>query len=321
MARLFLRQGVTLVIAALAGSIVVFLLLRLLGGDAATIALGKGATPEALAELRSAWGLDRPLVTQYLEWMSGLVQGDLGRSFVAQYDIHAEIMSRLGLTVLIAGISLVLSCAIGLVVGIYAALHARDVRGGAIDLMAQLSIAVPSFYIGLLLILLVSIQLSWLPSGGYVPWSESPWQAVRSLILPIIAVSATTAAVFTRYVRSSMLEVLNEDYIRTAMARGRTLRRAAFVHGIRNASIPLITVATLQLGAVITGVVVVEMVFTLPGAGRLLLSAVAGREVLVVQSLAFVIIVLILVLHFAMDVVYGLLDPRVRRSEGAVTRG
>lgn len=172
-----------------------------------------------------------------------------------------------------------------------------------------------------MLIGFVSVQLGWLPAGGYVPWAEDPADAIRSLTLPVIALATTIAGVFTRFVRSSMLEVLNEDYIRTAMAKGRTWRYAAMRHGVRNAAIPLVTVGTLQLGALLAGTVVVEQVFTLPGLGRMLMSAVAGREAVVVQSLALVIIVLILTLNFLMDIIYGFLDPRIRDAEGEAARG
>ncbi|WP_083459912.1 ABC transporter permease [Jiangella muralis] len=322
MGRLILRKAVVLVVSALAGSIVVFLLLRLLGGDVATVILGPGASPEARAELRSELGLDRSLIEQYLSWMGGLVRGDLGRSYAAGYDIFSEIVARLSLTVSLAATALILSWIVGLALGTYSALHLEEKRGGAIDLIAQLGISIPTFWAGLLLITFVSVQLGWLPTGGYVPWSESVTGAIRSLILPVLAISVTVLApVFSRYVRSSMVEVLREDYIRTAMAKGRTLRQAAVTHGIRNASIALVTVATLQLGSIVTGVVVVEMVFTLPGLGRMMITAVTSREVVVVQSLAFLTILFVLVLHFLMDIAYGLLDPRVRDAEKAGSHG
>lgn len=322
MGRLILRKTAVLAISAFCGSVVVFVLLRLLGGDVATVVLGAGSTPEARTALRAELGLDRPPVEQYLAWMGGLVQGDLGRSYAAGYDIFDEISARLGLTASLAAAALILSWIVGLVLGTYSALHVDDKRGGVVDLIAQLGIAIPTFWAGLLLITFVAVQLGWLPTGGYVAWSESPTGAIRSLILPVLAISATALApVFTRYVRSSMLEVLDEDYIRTAMAKGRTRRQAAVIHGIRNASISLVTVATLQLGSIVMGVVVVEMVFTLPGLGRMMITAVESREVVVVQSLAFVTILFILTLHFLMDIAYGLLDPRVRDAEKAGSHG
>ena len=312
MIRLLVRSGTVLVTAAMAGSLIVFLLLRLLGGDVATVILGRGATPEGLARLRSELGLDRPWFVQYGEWLWGLIRGDLGTSYAAGYDIHSEIFGRVGLTLTLAVSALVLSAVVALALGTYSAMHVRDWRGGTIDVLAQLGIAVPTFWAGLLLIGFVAVQQRWLPAGGYIPWSQSPVGAIRSLTLPVLAMSIPLIAVFARYVRSGMLDILNEDYIRTARAKGRTLRGAALIHGVRNAAIPLVTVGALQLGAMLAGAVVIEVVFTLPGLGRMLLNAVGNREVIVVQSLVFVILLAILVLNFLMDITYGLLDPRMR---------
>ena len=316
MIRLIARSVTVLVTAALAGSLIVFLLLRLLGGDVATVILGRGATAEGLAQLRDELGLNRSWFVQYGDWLSGLVRGDLGTSYAAGYDIHSEIFSRVGLTLTLALSALVLSAVVALALGTYSAIHVRDWRGSSIDVLTQLGIAVPTFWAGLLLVGFVAVRLQWLPAGGYVPWSQSPVGAIRSLILPVVAMSIPLIAVFARYVRSGMLDVLNEDYIRTARAKGRTLRGAALVHGVRNAAVPLVTVGTLQLGAMLAGAVVIEVVFTLPGLGRLLLNAVADREVIVVQSLVFVVLLTILGLNFFMDITYGLLDPRMRAVGG-----
>lgn len=315
MVRIVVRSALVLVGSALAGSLVVFLLLRLLGGDIATVILGQTATQESLAALRAELGLDRPWIVQYLDWLAGLVQGDLGRSYAAQYDIFAEIRARLGLTFSLALASMLLSSLFALAAGTYSAIHAKKVRGGVVDVLTQFGIAVPTFWAGLLLVTFFAIRLDWFPASGYVPWVASPVGAVRSLTLPVFALSIPIAAILTRYVRSAMLDVLGEDYIRTAMAKGRTLRAAALVHGVRNASVALVTVGTLQLGALIAGAVVVENVFTLPGLGSMLMAAIDGREAIVVQSVAFVILLLILLMNFLLDISYGLLDPRIRDAE------
>lgn len=316
MVRVVIRATGTLFLSALVGSLIVFLLLRMLRGDIATVILGQTATPEALATLRTEFGLDRPWAVQYWDWMTGMLQGDLGLSYAARYDIFAEIRSRIGLTFTLAIASLVLSSLFALVAGTYSAINARRTRGGLVDIGAQLGIAVPTFWAGLLLISYFAVRRGWFPAGGYVPWSESAVGALRTLTLPVVALSIPIAAMLTRYVRSSMLDVLNEDYIRTAMAKGRTLRTAALVHGVRNASVPLVTVAILQLGALIAGAVVIENVFTLPGLGRMLMDAVGGREAIVVQSLVFVVLLMILLLNYLMDIAYGLLDPRIRDRQG-----
>lgn len=315
MLRILLRSGLFLLASAFVGSLVVFALLQFIGGDAATIILGQEATAESLASLRAELGLDKAWYLQYSDWLFGLFQGDLGTSYAAGFDIWDEIRRRFGLTFGLAFISLALSSLLALVFGTYSALHSRDLRGGLVDVGAQVGMAVPSFWAGLLLILFFAVKLGWLPSGGYVPWSEDPWRATFALVLPVTALSVRITAQLTRFVRSAMIDVLSEDYIRTAMAKGKTLRMAAIVHGIRNASIPLVTVGTLQLGALLAGAVVIENVFTLPGIGRMLVVAVGGREAVVVQSLAFVILVMILLLNFLMDILYGLLDPRIRDKE------
>ncbi len=312
---LVFRSTVLLVASALAGSVVVFLLLRLLGGDVATIILGKVATPEQLAQLRAELGLDRPWPAQYFDWLGGLFRGDLGQSYAAGFDIFAEIRAGLGLTLTLALTSMAVSSAVALAAGTYAALHAHRVRGGLVDALTQLGMAIPSFWAGLVLVSIFSVRLGWLPAGGYVPWSEDPVQSVKSLVLPVAAMSLFVAAVLTRYVKSAMLEVLNEPYIRTALAKGRTLPAAVLVHGVRNASVSIVTVGTLVLGGLLAGTVVVENVFSLPGLGNLMVSAINGREALVVQSVAFVILLVILVLNFLMDIAYGLLDPRIRDAE------
>ncbi len=315
MFRVFTKSAATLVLSAFAGSVVVFVMLRLIRGDIATVILGRTATPASLAAIRAELGLDRSWPVQYFEWMFGMLRGDLGVSYAARYDIFSEISSRLGLTLSLAAVCLLLSVLAALILGTYSALNARNLRGVAVDVGAQLGIAVPSFWAGLLLIGYAAVQQGWFPAGGYVPWSVSVSGAIRSLTLPVIALSVPMTATMVRFVRSSMIEVLDEDFMRTAMAKGRTLRGAALFHGVRNASIPLVTVSTLQLGQLFAGAVVIENVFTLPGLGRMLLTAVLNREAIVVQSLIFVVMLAILTINFLMDIVYGLLDPRIRDSQ------
>ena len=302
----------TLLFTALVGSIVVFSLVNLLGGDIVTVLLGKEAGPGDVQFMREELGLDRPLVVQYLDWLRGVATGDLGTSYGMGYDIADEIVRRLEPTILITLGGLLVSVPLALSLGTYSAINAKKVRGGVIDVFAQIGTAVPAFWAGLLLVLVFAVRLGWLPTGGYVPLAEDPIESLRSIILPVLALSLGVTAVFTRYVRTAMIDVLNEDFMRSAMARGRTRRGAALVHGVRNASIPLVTVAALQFGQLIAGAVVVENVFVLPGIGRLIVTATLGREVIVVQSLALVIMLFILVLNFLVDIAYGFLDPRIR---------
>jgi peptide/nickel transport system permease protein len=312
MIRHTLRSLVTLLFTALVGSVVVFALVNMLGGDIVTVLLGKEAGPGDVQFMRDELGLDRPLVVQYFDWLGGVATGDLGTSYGMGYDIFDEIVRRLEPTLMITLGGLIVSVPLALLLGTYSATNARKVRGGVIDVLAQIGMAIPAFWAGLLLVLVFAVRLGWLPTGGYVPLSEDPIESIRSVILPVLALSLGVMAVFTRYVRTAMIDVMNEDFMRSAIARGRTRRGAALHHGVRNASIPLVTVAALQFGQLIAGAVVVENVFVLPGIGRLIVTATLGREVIVVQSLAFVIMLFILILNFVVDIAYGFLDPRIR---------
>jgi peptide/nickel transport system permease protein len=267
--------------------------------------------------MREELGLDEPLVMQYLDWLRGVVTGDLGTSYGMGYDISDEIVRRLQPTLLITIGALLVSVPLALILGTFSAVNVKKVRGGVVDVVSQVGVAIPTFWAGLLLVLVFGVRLGWLPTGGFVPFGEDPVECLRSIILPVLALSLGITAVFTRYVRSAMIDVMNEDFIRSAVARGRSLRGAAIVHGVRNASIPLVTVAALQFGQLLAGAVVVENVFVLPGIGRLIVTATLGREVIVVQSLALVIMLIILILNFFVDIAYGFLDPRIRDKEAA----
>jgi peptide/nickel transport system permease protein len=307
-----LRSLFSVLFAALVGSMVIFGLVNMLGGDIVTVLLGKEAGPGDVEFMREELGLDDPLVVQYLNWLRGVVTGDLGTSYGMGYDISDEIVRRLQPTLMITIGALLVSVPLALVLGTYSAVNVRKARGGVVDVFSQIGIAIPTFWAGLLLVLVFGVRLGWLPTGGYVPFGDDPVECLRSIILPILALSLGITAVFTRYVRSAMIDVMNEDYIRSAMARGRSRRGGALVHGVRNASIPLVTVAALQFGALLAGAVVVENVFVLPGIGRLIVTATLGREVIVVQSLALVIMLVILTLNLVVDIAYGFLDPRIR---------
>lgn len=316
MTRVIVRSVLSLVLAAILGSLVVFGLLRTIGGDVALIILGQEAAPGAYETLRAELGLDQPWYEQYFEWLGGVFTGDLGTSYSARFDIYDEILRRLGPTVLLAFGALFISIPLALILGTYSAINSRKLRGGAVDVFSQIGIAIPAFWAGLLMVVILGIQLGWLPTGGYTSPFDDLGQSIQQLIMPTLALALGITSVLTRYVRSAMLDVMGEDFIRTAMAKGRTRRGAARVHGVRNASVSLVTVGTLQLGALMAGTVVIENVFVIPGIGRLLVTSVLGREVIVVQSLILVILMMILILNFLMDIAYVLIDPRIRDKQG-----
>ncbi len=316
MGRVIFKAVLSLVLAALLGSLVVFALLRTIGGDVALIILGQDAQPGAYEALRADLGLDQPWFTQYFDWLVGVFSGDLGTSYSSRFDIFDEILRRLQPTALLAFGSLLVSIPLALVLGTYSAIKVNKFRGGVVDVLSQIGIAIPAFWAGLLMVVVFGIRLGWLPTGGYTSPGDDFWRSMSQLVMPIAALSLGITSVLTRYVRSAMLDVMGEDFIRTARAKGRTRRGAALVHGVRNASVSLVTVGTLQLGGLMAGTVVIENVFVIPGIGRLLVTSVLGREVIVLQSLILVILLMILVMNFLMDIAYVLIDPRIRDSQG-----
>lgn len=316
MARVILRSFLSLLLAAFVGSLVVFGLLQSVGGDVAHIILGQYATPGALEALREELGLNDPWYVQYLSWLGGVLTGDLGTSYSARFDIFDEIVRRFEPTLILSFGSLLLSMPIALALGTYAALNAKNVRGGLVDVGSQVGMAIPAFWAGLILVLVFGVTLGWFPTGGYTSPFEDFGQSMRHIALPILALSLANVSILTRYVRSAMIDVMNEDFIRTAIAKGRTRRGAALVHGVRNASVSLVTVGVIHLGHLMAGTVVIENVFVIPGLGRLLLTSVLGREVMVVQSLVLVLVLMILVMNFLMDIAYVLIDPRIRDKGG-----
>lgn len=297
-----------------AASILIFALIRLAGGDIATTTLGQDATPEAVAQLRAEYGLDRSLVVQYVDWVGGMLTGDLGSSFQTGEPIGTMIVERLPVTIPLVVAALVLSILIAIPAGTVAANRAGRPTGTAIALASQIGIAVPVFWLGVLLSIVFGVQLGVLPTGGFIPWGQDFGGAVRSLILPVVALGLILAATLSRYVRSSILDVMGEDYVRTARATGMPRGQALLRVGLRNASLPIVTVLGLQAAELLGGTVIVETVFSLPGLSRMILGAVDAREVIVVQSTVMVLVAFVLLLNLLVDVLYGVLDPRVRVS-------
>ena len=219
MIRYTLRSLATLLITALVGSVIVFALVNVLGGDIVTVLLGKEAGPGDVQFMRDDLGLDRSLVVQYLDWLRGAVTGDLGTSYGMGYDIFDEIVRRIEPTLMITFGALLVSVPVSLALGTYSAINVKKVRGGFVDVITQIGIAVPTFWAGLLFVLFFAVRLGWLPTGGYVPFTEDPIGCLRTIVLPVLALSLGIISVFTRYVRTAMIDVMNEDFIRSAMAR------------------------------------------------------------------------------------------------------
>ena len=293
-------------------SVLVFVVIRILPGDAAMIILGTEGSPEAVARLRASMGLDRPFAVQYLEWIGRAARGDLGRSI--QYDVPVAglILSRMSVTLPLTLLAAGLMVVTAVPVGVFAATRHRRWGDYLAMTLSQLGVAVPAFWAGLLLVLLFSVKLGWVQSGGFDGWSQGVWRALRSLILPAAALGFFQFAVLARTTRSAVLEVLREEYVKTARAKGVGEGGVLFRHALRNAMIPVITVAGIQLGQLMAGSIVLETVFYLPGLGRLAIGAISARDLPVVQGVVLFVASMIVVINVAVDVLYGFLDPRIR---------
>ncbi|MDQ1424686.1 MAG: peptide/nickel transport system permease protein [Acidimicrobiaceae bacterium] len=294
-------------------SIAVFTVIAVLPGDPAEIYAGTQATPNQVATLRKDYGLDASIPVRYGRWVSDLVRGDLGQTFISKRSIASEIGGRLDVTLPLVALSMLIALAIALPFGVLSAIGHRRATGAVISTVSQIGIAIPAFWAGLMLISLVAVRWKLLPGGGFTPWGDSVWGAVRSLILPALSLAIVVAAVLTRYVRSAVLDVLREDYIRTARAKGLTLRQALVRHGLRNASLPVVTLLGLQLSALLVGAVVIENVFTLPGLGKLLLDNINSREIILIQDLVMLLTVVTLAVNLVVDLLQLVIDPRLRR--------
>jgi peptide/nickel transport system permease protein len=310
--RYAVRKATALGATLLFVSALVFLVVRILPGDPAALIMGTEGSPEATARLREALGLNRPLAVQYVEWLAGAVRGDLGRSIQYDLPVGQLILTRLPVTLPLAVLAATFMLVVAVPLGVYAATHHRRPGDYVAMIVSQLGISIPQFWSGLLLILFFSVTLGWVRSGGFDGWSAGVWPALRSLLLPAVALGFFQAAVLVRATRSAVLDVLREDYVRTARAKGLHGGRVVLKHAFRNALIPIVTVAGLQLGQLVAGAIVLESVFALPGLGRLALGAIGARDLPVVQGVALFVAAAIVVINFAVDLAYGLLDPRIR---------
>lgn len=282
-----------------------FIVLRL-SGDPAQIIMGADAPPEAVEAFRAAWGLDEPIWFQYLSYFWAILQGDLGRSMRDGRDAIVLVTERIPATLALTLPALAIKICLGIPAGIYAALHRNSLADRMVMIIAVAGFTVPSFVLGLLLVLVFAVQLGWLPSGGQESW--------RHGILPVITLGLGGAAVLARFTRSAMLEVLGQPYIRTASAKGVPWRAVVTGHALPNAAIPTVTIIGFMVGTLIAGAVVVESVFSWPGVGRLLVVAVANRDLAVVQCILLLVAITMVCANLIVDLLYGLLDPRLRAA-------
>ncbi|RKN51193.1 ABC transporter permease [Micromonospora endolithica] len=292
-------------------SVVLFLLLRLLPGDPTTEILGQEASAADRAALRADLGLDTPLWRQFLDWIGGVLTGDLGRSWLTDEPVAGVIVDRLPATVELGLIALLLAVLIGIPAGVLAAVRRRTATDSALTGLGVLALSTPHFYLAALLILVFAIWLRVVPPSGYVPFTEDPAGNLVRMVLPAITVGSTVVAVVLRQTRGSLLAALGEDYIRTAEATGLRRRRIVTVYALRNALVPVVTVTALQIGALMSATVVTETIFTLPGMGTLIVNGIFSRDLPVVQGAVLVVVTFVLLVNLVTDLVYAWLDPRI----------
>ena len=313
-----LRRIILAIIILLVVTLVVFMAMRLLPGDPIFMVLTTGdmnnITTEEIERVRQEYGLDRPLIVQYFNWLTDLVQGDLGDSIVQKQAVSIEIFRRVPITLNLSIIALIIALCVGIPAGIICALKRGRWMDTLVTIFANLGITMPSFWLGYLLIYVFALQFHWLPAQGYTTPGEDFGKYLSQIIMPIFCLSIFPIASMTRQTRSSMLEVLRQDYIRTAWAKGLVERRVIFKHALKNGLIPVITLCGMSLSYIIGGSVIIETVFNVPGMGRMLVNAVFAHDYPVVQGCVFIIALTVLTVNILVDISYGWLDPRIRYS-------
>lgn len=304
-----------LVLGLAVASVLIFASLRVLPGDVGQLIAGAEATPAQVAAVRASLGLDAPLWVQYLDWIGGLLRGDLGSSLVTGTSVAAELADKARVTVPLAALSLTVALLIGIPLGVLSALGRRRIAGTALSVVAQALAAVPVVWAGLMLVVVFSVWLGWLPPQGFprAGWSD-PAAALRALILPALTIGVVEGALLLRFVRSATLQAIGQDYVRTAAAKGLTRTRALLAHGLPNVGLSVVTVLGLQIAGIIVGAVVIEQLFTLPGVGRMLVSDVASRDLPKVQSELLALTGFVLIVGFVVDLAHRLVDPRQREA-------
>jgi peptide/nickel transport system permease protein len=314
MAVTLLKRTTVLVVSIVVASIVVFAFMAVLPGNPAEVALGTNATPQAVQQLEQEFGTDRPVVTQYTDWAGGLVTGDFGVSYTTRDAIGPQISDRIQVTLILVATAGLVALAIAVPLGVIAAARHRRRSGVLLSAASQIGAAIPAFIAGILLVSIFAVQLGWLPSSGWIAPDDDIVGFLKQLALPALSLGLVEGAVLTRYVRSATLEILREDFLRTARAKGLTSTQALVRHGLRNAAVPVVTVLGLQLSLLLVGAVVIERVYVLPGIGSLLLDAVSNRDLLTVQGTVMVLTLVVLLINYVVDLLHVAIDPRLRKS-------
>jgi peptide/nickel transport system permease protein len=315
MLRYTIQRLLFMIPVALFVSFMTFMLIHLIPGDPARVLLGEDATPQNVALLRQQLGLDKPLLLQFALWLSQAVRGDLGESIQLHQPVGQALMERLPVTVELGVAALLFSLVLALPLGVYSATHRNSLFEWLVNLSSLLGTAVPSFVLALFLIFLFAVVWRFFPPGGYTPLLDDPISNLHDLVLPMIALGTGTVAVNLRQIRASMAEVLEQDYVRTARAKGLSERRVNYVHALRNALIPLITIVGLQIGAILGGAFVIETIFLWPGVGALAIQSIFSKDYPVVQGIVLLVAFSYMLTNLLVDLSYPVFDPRIRLSK------
>lgn len=303
----------SLIASLIVASIVIFFVLEVLPGDPAQFILGMNAQPDTLAALRTQLGLDAPPVIRYLNWVAGMLSGDFGISYTYRVPVSELVLERIGVSLPLSLYALTLTILIAFPAGIIAAARRNTTSDVAIMGVTQLGVAVPNFWFAMLLVLLFAVGLRWFSAGGFPGWDEGFFEGIRSLTLPAVALALPQASILARVMRSSLLDTLGEDYIRSARAKGLTEGETLWRHALRNALIPVLTIVGLQFAFLLAGAIIIENVFFLPGLGRLIFQGITQRDLIVVKSVVMLLVCAVIVVNFLVDLSYLVVDPRLRR--------
>lgn len=308
-----LRRFVSLALSLVAASLVIFLVLEVVPGDPASFMMGINADPQAVAALRSQLGLDEPIYFRYFAWVLGLLHGDFGISYTYRVPVADLIAERVVISLPLTLYALALSTLIAFPAGIIAAARRNSATDVAVMGVTQFGVAIPNFWFAMLLVLVFSINLRWFSAGGFPGWDAGFWPAMKALTLPAIALALPQASILARVMRSSLLDTLDEDFMRTARAKGLTRSQALQRHALRNALIPVLTIVGLQFSFLLAGGIIIENVFFLPGLGRLVFQGITQRDLIVVRSVVIVLVFAVIAVTFLVDIAYAIADPRLRR--------
>ena len=312
MLRYSLKRLLSLVISLIIASLVIFLVIEVAPGDPASFMLGINAQEDTLNALRDELGLNQSKLERYLSWTSGMLQGDFGTSYTYRTPVAQMVADRLWVSLPLALYALALSTIIAFPAGIYAASRRGAPGDVAVMGATQLGVAIPNFWFAMMLVLVFAINLRWFSAGGFPGWDEGLFAGLKALTLPAVALALPQAAILARVMRSSLLDILNEDFIRTARAKGLSRRQALWRHALRNALIPVLTIIGLQFSFLLAGSIIIEQVFYLPGLGRLVFQSISQRDLIVVESVVMLLVFAVIMVNFIVDLAYAFVDPRLR---------